>query len=162
MIKWTVLGWWWGFQQSLIWTESVPGPIWTKGLRRTLPLCMKFLTWCSMNLLKNKMYLITQMLQQLEITVNSSLEMEILQCSLYSHHCWLNSNTNSEHRRIPSTFLVRILQGFFQYQYIFLLFVYRLSADLTDYIETDDLDIFTLPDQEDYNVSIFWKWDWQY
>ncbi|KAL5012217.1 hypothetical protein ScPMuIL_010768 [Solemya velum] len=27
----------------------------------------------------------------------------------------------------------------------------KLSADLTDYIETDDLDIFTLPDQEDYN-----------
>lgn len=29
----------------------------------------------------------------------------------------------------------------------------RLSADLTDFIETEDLDTFTLQDLEEYNVS---------
>ena len=40
----------------------------------------------------------------------------------------------------------------------------RLTSDISDMIETDDLDIFTLPDLEQYNVSIYYVTDsvtWQ-
>ena len=32
-------------------------------------------------------------------------------------------------------------------------FSLRLTSELTDFIETDDLDVFTLQDLEEYNVS---------